>query len=184
MKHNKEDTRIIKSKKAIKDSFISLLETVPYKKFTIMDICKNANINRSTFYNYYRNKEDLFCTLIGDTNSQFTYYFNESINNSIKDAMTSLTEFLIDDFYGHYLNYQRILKVQDRFELFNLINKALYLTIYEFLSINSYLKLSIPKDFIAHYYSGALSNLYYWLAENNKITKEEFKNYIFLFLNF
>lgn len=55
----KEDLRITKSKLAIKQAFIELVETKGYDKVSVCDIAKKANINRNTFYLHYEDKDDL-----------------------------------------------------------------------------------------------------------------------------
>ena len=55
----KEDLRVTKSKQAIKEAFIELVEIKGYDKVSVCDIAKKANINRNTFYLHYEDKEDL-----------------------------------------------------------------------------------------------------------------------------
>ena len=49
----KIDRRIIKTKKAIRNSFAELLSEKDINDITIKDISDTADINRKTFYNYY-----------------------------------------------------------------------------------------------------------------------------------
>lgn len=53
------DLRIRKSKHHLRKSIITLLQTVPYADINISMICKEANVSRVTFYNYYKNKNEL-----------------------------------------------------------------------------------------------------------------------------
>ncbi len=53
------DRRIKYTKKVIKDTFITLLETKEINKITVSEICKLADINRATFYRYYLDVYDL-----------------------------------------------------------------------------------------------------------------------------
>ena len=47
------DNRRVKiTKKMIKDAMLELLENRPINKITVTDICKYADVNRSTFYAY------------------------------------------------------------------------------------------------------------------------------------
>ena len=48
--------------KKILDSTIQLLNSTPYDDITIKDICKKAGISRQTFYNYFKNKDEIFKT--------------------------------------------------------------------------------------------------------------------------
>lgn len=48
------DKRITKTQAAIKSAFIHLLKKKPLRKITIKELCEEANINKSTFYTYYK----------------------------------------------------------------------------------------------------------------------------------
>ena len=53
------DRRIKYTKKIIKDTLIDLLSKKDLKKITVSEICKEADINRATFYRYYLDVYDL-----------------------------------------------------------------------------------------------------------------------------
>ncbi|WP_141761755.1 TetR/AcrR family transcriptional regulator, partial [Staphylococcus sp. HMSC069E09] len=52
----KEDRRIRRTKSAIKEAFIDLLNEKEIEKITIQDITKRADINRGTFYLHFEDK--------------------------------------------------------------------------------------------------------------------------------
>ena len=58
-----EDRRIVRSKRALRDALIALMEERGYEAFTVNDLCARADLNRGTFYNHFRDKEDLLLTL-------------------------------------------------------------------------------------------------------------------------
>ena len=39
---------------------VELLREIPYDKITVKDICERAGVNRTTFYNHFQNKDDVF----------------------------------------------------------------------------------------------------------------------------
>ena len=55
----REDRRVIYTKKVIRDSFLQLLNEKPVEKISVTEICKNADINRGTFYAHYSDPYDL-----------------------------------------------------------------------------------------------------------------------------
>lgn len=59
MSKNKVDLRILKTRKAIKEAFLTLIQTKEYERITVQDIAKEAMINRNTFYLHYIDKVDL-----------------------------------------------------------------------------------------------------------------------------
>ena len=58
-----EDRRITRSKRALRDALIALMEERGFDGFTVNDLCARADLNRGTFYNHFRDKEDLLLTL-------------------------------------------------------------------------------------------------------------------------
>lgn len=53
------DTRVQRSKKKIVDSFIKLRSKKSLERITVAELCRNADINKSTFYAHYRDIYDL-----------------------------------------------------------------------------------------------------------------------------
>ena len=72
------DRRTKYTKSVIRQALFDLLKEKPLNKITVTDICKMADINRSTFYSYY---EDALI-------SQVTGY-------SVKENLSSLLTKLI-----------------------------------------------------------------------------------------
>lgn len=58
-----KDRRIIRSKRALRDALIELVEEQGLDAITVNDLCARADLNRGTFYNHYRDKEDLVAEL-------------------------------------------------------------------------------------------------------------------------
>lgn len=53
------DIRILRSKKAISEAFIELLNEREFKTISITEIVLKAGVNRGTFYKHYAYKEDI-----------------------------------------------------------------------------------------------------------------------------
>ncbi|WP_077618463.1 TetR/AcrR family transcriptional regulator [Bacillus sinesaloumensis] len=71
------DRRIIKSKRAMKDAILVLLNEKDYEEISITDIVRVADLNRGTFYKHYQYKEDIL---------------NEILNEVIEDLIESYRE--------------------------------------------------------------------------------------------
>ena len=59
MIEEKTDLRTIRTRKAIVDSFVDLLEIQDFTSITISQIAEVAMINRATFYRHFLDKYDL-----------------------------------------------------------------------------------------------------------------------------
>ena len=53
------DRRIINTKKKLTNTLLLLIQEKRLKDITVLELCKKANINRTTFYKYYKDVEDL-----------------------------------------------------------------------------------------------------------------------------
>lgn len=60
MEISKLDRRSQYSIKVIREALFTLLEEKTLDEITVVEICRNANVNRGTFYKYYRDVADLY----------------------------------------------------------------------------------------------------------------------------
>jgi AcrR family transcriptional regulator len=56
---DKTDFRVVKTREAIKNIFVDLMDEMGFSKITVTEIVERARINRSTFYAHYLDKFDL-----------------------------------------------------------------------------------------------------------------------------
>lgn len=86
-----EDLRKRRTKKAITDAFVKLVNERGFVNVTVKDIAKEAIINRQTFYNYYQDKYDLTEQL----NNEVLNLFNQLLQKRIRQINTdqSLLQF-------------------------------------------------------------------------------------------
>ena len=196
--NKKEDLRVIKTKKLIRNSFVELSKHISYQKISIKDLCDKAMINRNTFYLHYQNKDDLVKELINDTIEKY------------KGAiMPLIARFFIDihnkDLESFAANIKNLLiYLYDDIELYKIILSDDYLTgyfrsveqVYEkniigFLNIRSakaklifrymmsgcagvlrelLVKNSLNVDEASHVLAKlALENIYYFTEENKNL---------------
>lgn len=50
---NKQDLRVFKTERAIREAFLELRKSTPLEKIKVRDICRLSYINTTTFYNHY-----------------------------------------------------------------------------------------------------------------------------------
>lgn len=63
---NRIDRRTIYTVNVIKDSFLELIQDKPYSKISIKEICKVADISRSTFYLHFKSINDVLNAILDD----------------------------------------------------------------------------------------------------------------------
>jgi AcrR family transcriptional regulator len=95
---------------AVKQSLKTLLETTPYEKITVSDICGSAGISRRTFYKYFSKTEEIVIAQIQD---DFITPVREIRNllpvDEIKSSMILMLEMMSATAYNHKEYYRGLL---------------------------------------------------------------------------
>lgn len=92
--------------KHIVTTYLDLLERKSFNKITIQMICEEAEINKSTFYNYFEDKYHLTKVIIHDISNKLT----EELFHTFQDGRHGKCEFDLDFFYKHCQQYTGTLK--------------------------------------------------------------------------
>lgn len=111
------DRRVKYTKMIIRETFINLLEKKNINKITVSEICKEADINRATFYRYYLDVYDLYdkvrdefvVKLMGSIKTNDNIYTVSSYTRGFLETLISdkkLTKILFNtsDGMGTFLN--------------------------------------------------------------------------------
>ena len=59
LKRKKIDARVRKTRDALGDALVELMQQRPFDSITVQDVLDRANVGRSTFYSHYSDKDDL-----------------------------------------------------------------------------------------------------------------------------
>ena len=70
------DRRQARTRQAIIDAFVNLLDKSSYEKISVKEIIDTANVGRSTFYSHFETKDDLACQIC---NNLFEHIFSHVI---------------------------------------------------------------------------------------------------------
>ena len=62
----KTDRRILRTRDTLGDALVELIREKPFDHITVQEILDRAGVSRSTFYQHYRDKDDLFLSDVED----------------------------------------------------------------------------------------------------------------------
>ena len=103
----KEDLRIIKTRASLYRSLITLLKTKSFEEIKIPDICNKSNINRSTFYDHFKDKNELLEAYINDLKIELEQFINN------KNDFLELIELLLEYLDKNINTYKILLKIKN-----------------------------------------------------------------------
>ena len=92
----KIDKRVLKTRNNLKNALIKILETYPFEKITVKNICEHSNTSRITFYAHYHDKYELVDDLSEDmlAAAQNEYLKLQEKKNKNRNPITSYCNFL------------------------------------------------------------------------------------------
>lgn len=94
MLKDKESSRVVKTKKVLKEAVVELLKQGDASLINVYSICQKAGINRTTFYNHYEDKDALLREMVLDTvdaSCEFLNAFLEKKNPGL--ALTRMLQY-------------------------------------------------------------------------------------------
>ena len=97
------DRRIINTKKKLTNTLLTLMNNKPLKEITVLELCKEANINRTTFYKYYEDIDDLVFKIEESLLSEL----KNNINDIKRNYLLTYTNKIIEEISSHkeiYIN--------------------------------------------------------------------------------
>lgn len=99
------DIRIIKTKKKLTSTILSLLESKPIKNITVLELCQKAQINRTTFYKYYKDVDDF----IANIEESLLLDLEKNIENIHRNYLISYIGQTIETIKSHKEIYGKLL---------------------------------------------------------------------------
>lgn len=71
-----QDRRITRSKASLRRALIELMEECGFDGFTVNDLCARAGLTRGTFYNHYKDKDDLLAAFESEVMDDLSIFQN------------------------------------------------------------------------------------------------------------
>ena len=105
---NKSESKYFNTAKKMDLALIDLLKKKPFDYITVSDLCKKAEVNRSTFYLHYENMGDLLAETTRYVLDEFIAYFPvnaETFSLNIQKGDLEELNFINSKYLTPYLNY-------------------------------------------------------------------------------
>ena len=171
----KHDRRILKTKKAIYEALVELMQKKKLNSITVTELAAAANINRKTFYTYYSTVNDVLDEVINELISSLKdlmYAMSEDYNMLSPQTLFAFLNTIMSD-----VDIVRALFTSDNGNmLFNKLQKALQETLLKEL-IDNDIKMNIPPEqypLISSFVAGGLIYVYYeWITNPNGTSLDE-----------
>lgn len=174
----KQDIRVVKSKRALCNALTELVKTSPFRKITVGDICAAAMINKMTFYKHYADKYELLNdVLLSIKQSIVDYAKTTAPTPNVDDSALDMTFRLLDAVIEVFLEKKDLLFYLSRDDMvLTMISTTIEKSVHELLSdINSLHPFKYRMTILSAAVTGSATFLIrYWLSHDQPVSKKQF----------
>lgn len=166
----KDDRRIQKTRKQLRDSMMELILDRGYDDISIQDVTDRANLGRATFYLHYREKDELYADVI---RSMAEEYFASLPKPDPKKVQLFNAQHLkqLFNFVENHYDFYRIIIIGRgamlTFMVLTDIAKEYILKLAKTYSPDFEEIIGIPSDFWLNFNASTLMSTIFWWLENN-----------------
>lgn len=176
----KIDLRVQRTKKAILETFFSLLEEKHFSNITVIDICDRALINRGTFYTHFDDKNQLLESIVYD----MMMNFDDEVDRVHGDS-----DMLV--YYNDIFDVSLAFIKENRSKLKTLLTNAdadlIFNQVHWVIKNNIMKKVGrlpskreVPLELLAEFFAGGIIQVTkWWVTDDCRIDAEDIKKELF-----
>lgn len=176
----KIDLRVQRTKKAILDTFFSLLEEKHFSNITIIDICEKALINRGTFYTHFEDKNQLLEKIVYDMMMNFDAEVDKVHGDSdMLVYYNDMFDVSLGFIYENRARIKTLITKADESIVFNQVHAIIKNNIVKKVG-RLPAKKEVPLEMLAEFFTGGVIQLLkWWLTSDANIDSEDLKKELF-----
>lgn len=163
------DRRIIKTKKAIRTAFSTLIKEKPIEQITITELTERADIDRRTFYFHYNTIMDIVLEIENEVITQLDSTFSIDTDFEIDKFFNCLNEIVVNN----YDFFKCITTQSNHYRMHKECCRILYNKLKDLFLEKSRLKEEIFSYYCEYITAGIMAVYIKWLAHPNDITLEQ-----------
>lgn len=167
---NKNDRRVLKTKKVLRDTLIRLLQTKELHSITVKELVTEADIHRATFYLHYQDVFDLYGQMEEELFADLVRLMSADANHSYDGTYRAIVEFVYENKAIVELAFGKSSNMQFR-------NRISELLIQKYLDI--WMKEDGPENLsdqmryiTAYHIQGCMGIISQWVADGFSVPQE------------
>jgi len=162
--------KIIKTKQALRDALWALIESEDLNEITVSQVCRKADINRTTFYKYYSLPFDILREYVEEICIKVIKTINDKYDTN---SETDLYKIMYEISLIYYKN-QQIMKVYMEF------NKTMLPIVEQFFENQN----GLEEHKLSHFISGGVTAIILrWAKHDYKESPEEIARILTLYIH-
>lgn len=177
----KEDMRIVRTRKHLSSTIIQMMQTMPIDKISVIDICKEAIVNRATFYAHFEDKYHLLSFALEELKDEIFASINENFTaDNTKDTILEIAYATFKFVKDHKSTIIKLLDHNRNEKVISTIKDSLARTVRRQLQkYHTTFPDNVPIALTSVAYAGALIDLCIWYLDNSdKLNEDEMHSHL------
>lgn len=172
----KIDLRIIKTHKALTDTFWQMLSEKKFENITVNELCDRAMVRRATFYKHFADKNEFFAFLIRAKQTEFDAQIRQQTDNAHPQSFyLGVIQHALDFLNSNKKLVQTVLQSNMLPTVVDILSKQISLDISQKLKEDAKNGVPLPASpqVMAQFFTGALVYTVMWWVSQKKVSEAE-----------
>ena len=176
----KEDLRIVRTRKLLSNTLLSMMEEDSIEKISVIDLCAKAMVNRATFYAHFEDKYHLLTYALEELKDElYEQFTKDSRVTNPNDTLRLIVSMAVEFFYEEKGHVSRILAGNRNGKVIATVQDSIAQSLrYQFSKFRDTYEIKVPIHILASFIAGGLINSALYCLDNpDKHTKEDLLGY-------
>lgn len=178
---NQKDPRVVRTLAQISNAVLANLERYPFRDITLIMICQEAKINKTTFYKHYRDKYDCLNQYLDAQMASFRRQLNAAFLMASPDTIDSpvyqeIFARLLRYIYAHRREYLVLWNAKIDRQIYDEMGDSIYNTLMQQIQISHAFDAQprIHLELYARLFaSHTMSLLHWWFSHQDEVTMDD-----------
>ncbi len=154
------------TKRALAAALKELMETLPFSKISVGDICEKCDMNRKSFYYHFKDKYDLINWIF---NSEFII----GIQNRLYDNEWDLIYDICTYFYKNRDFYRKAIQIEGQNSFYEYFREVLKVAVTEYME-EMFLDCRDAEFYVTFYTDAFVTSIVRWLTSRECKSPDEY----------
>ena len=177
----KEDLRIVRTRKHLSTTIINMMQSQSLDKISVIDICKEACVNRATFYAHYEDKYHLLSYALEELKDDIYSSINKELTaENPMDTILEIAHSTFDFVKDNKGKISAMLTNNRNEKVIQTIKDSLSRTVKQYIQkCHTTYPSGVPLTLTSVAYAGALIDMCLWYLDNpDKFSEEEMHDFL------
>ena len=172
----KIDLRIVKTRKALTDSFWQMLSEKKFEDITVNEMCDRAMVRRATFYKHFADKYEIFAFIVRTKQAEFDLQIRQQTDNTRPQSFyLGIIQRALDFLNSNEKLVQTVLDSKMLPTVMDILSRQITIDITQKLKEDAQNGVPLPASpqVMAQFFTGALLYTVRWWVTQKKVSEAE-----------